>query len=125
MFLICNQDHQGEARRFRLGAKAQGVPEAWDAMRNEITAIPFERMGPDTVEFDLTLEPSEAVLVVFRPEARALPARVGPETMVVTQVKPRPRRTTWRRACFPHRRSFIATMPSSARALSGTRAAGD
>lgn len=80
VFLICNQDHEGEARRFRMRATAQGVPESWDAMRNEVTAIPFKRMNADTVDFDLMLEPSESVLVVFRPEARGLPTRVDSGT---------------------------------------------
>ncbi len=36
---------------------AAGFPEVWDAMRNEISAVPFQRQG-ETVELELTLEPS-------------------------------------------------------------------
>jgi hypothetical protein len=75
VFLVANQNHEGAARRFRLRARAEGVPECWDAMRDEITAVPFTRDG-DHVTLALTLQPLESVLLVFAPEARALPARV-------------------------------------------------
>jgi hypothetical protein len=77
LFLIVNQNHQGAARTFRLRFKAQGFPEIWDALRNEIASVPFERKG-DTVELDLTLEPLESAVVVFQPEKRPLPARLVP-----------------------------------------------
>jgi len=67
-FLICNQNHQGAARHFKFRATAAGVPEWWDAMRNEISALPYKRVGPETVEFEMTLEPSESALVIFAPE---------------------------------------------------------
>jgi hypothetical protein len=44
-------------------------------MRNETSSVPFTRSGGQ-VEFPLTLEPMESVLVVFRREARALPPRL-------------------------------------------------
>jgi hypothetical protein len=45
-------------------------------MRNELTALGHQRTGP-SVEFDITLEPSESVLVVFQPEQRPLPVRLA------------------------------------------------
>ena len=43
VFFIANQNHQGEPRTFRFRITADGTPECWDAMRNEITAVPFTR----------------------------------------------------------------------------------
>ena len=77
VFLICNQNHQGKARNFKFRATAAGVPEWWDAMRNEISALPYKRVGPEAVEFEMTLEPSESALVVFAPEGtKARPPRI-------------------------------------------------
>lgn len=75
VFFVANQNHEGRARRFRFRATAAGYPEAWDAMRNEILAVPFERKGA-AVEFDLALEPNESVLLVFQEGVRSLPARL-------------------------------------------------
>lgn len=75
VFLVCNQDHQGDTRHFRFRLTAAGVPEVWDAMRNEITAVPFQRRG-EAVELELTLAPSESVLLVFQEQARPLPDRL-------------------------------------------------
>jgi hypothetical protein len=75
LFLLANQNHQGAARTFNLRLTAPGVPEVWDALRNEIASVPFERKG-DSVELDLTLEPLESVVIVFQPEKRPLPARI-------------------------------------------------
>jgi hypothetical protein len=74
VFFVANQNHEGAARRFRFRATAAGFPEVWDAMRNEIAAVPFERKG-EAVELELTLEPGESVLLVFNEEARPLPPR--------------------------------------------------
>ena len=79
VFLVCNQNHQGPARHFRFRLTAAGFPEVWDAMRNEITAVPFERKG-EAVELELTLEPNESVLLVFQEQARPLPPRLPPAT---------------------------------------------
>jgi hypothetical protein len=79
VFLVCNQNHQGEARRFVFRVRAAGEPEGWDAMRNEITSVPYKRVDDRTVDVTLTLEPSESILLVFRPEKRPLPPRRGPE----------------------------------------------
>ncbi|MCX7045446.1 MAG: glycosyl hydrolase [Candidatus Sumerlaeota bacterium] len=76
VFLVCNQNHLGEARQFRFRVTANGEPECWDPMRNEITAIPFKRVGDAVVEMDITLEPSESVLLVFQEKKRDLPARL-------------------------------------------------
>jgi hypothetical protein len=76
VFLICNQNHQGDARHFKFRAAAAGVPEWWDAMRNEVSALPYKRIGPEAVEFEMTLEPSESALVVFAPEGKARKPRI-------------------------------------------------
>ena len=47
-------------------------------MRNEITAVPYRRVDAKTVDVDLTLEPSESVLLVYQSEKRALPERWNP-----------------------------------------------
>ncbi len=76
VFLVCNQNHQGAARQFRFRATAAGVPECWDAVRNEITAIPFRRTGESQVEFSLAMQPLESVLIVFRPQKIGRPPRI-------------------------------------------------
>ncbi|MFO0889933.1 MAG: glycosyl hydrolase [Isosphaeraceae bacterium] len=76
VFFITNQNVDGKAERFRFKVRAQGVPECWDAMRDEITAVPFRRDG-EHVELTLALEPLESVLLVFWPAARPLPPRPG------------------------------------------------
>jgi hypothetical protein len=75
VFFIANQNITGGVRRFRFRIAAEGFPECWDAMRNEITAVPFERKGPH-VELSLTMEPNESALLVFAPEKRPRPVRV-------------------------------------------------
>lgn len=76
VFLVCNQNHQGEARAFRFKATASGEPEVWDPMRNEMNCVPTKRLDEQTVELTLTLEPSESVLLVFQKEKRSLPMRI-------------------------------------------------
>ncbi|HOX59334.1 MAG TPA: glycosyl hydrolase [Candidatus Paceibacterota bacterium] len=77
VFFIANQNHEGEPRRFRFRITAEGIPECWDAMRNEITTVPFSRKGGQ-VELVLTFEPNESVLLVFQPTPRTLPPRLEP-----------------------------------------------
>lgn len=79
VFLVCNQNHEGKARDFTFRITAAGEPECWDPMRNEITSVPFRRVSKGCVEVDLTLEPSESVLLVFSPEKRQLPTRLTAE----------------------------------------------
>ena len=79
VFLVCNQNDKGPARKFKFRTAAQGTPEAWDAMRNELTSVTCQRTG-NTAEFSLTLEPMESVLLVFQSSARALPPRGGATT---------------------------------------------
>ena len=76
VFLVCNQNHQGEARRLKFRAAAKGVPERWDAMRNELSPIPHKRVAEDAAEFELTFEPNESALLVFAAEARPRPPRI-------------------------------------------------
>lgn len=76
VFLICNQDHQSEAKHFRLRLRAKGEPECWDAMRNEITRPAYKRLDASTVDVSLILEPSESVLIVFRAEKSQRPLRL-------------------------------------------------
>jgi len=75
VFLICNQNHQGQARRLRFRAAAAGAPEHWDPMRNEISALPHKRTG-ENVEFELVMEPNESALVVFTDGGKVRPPRI-------------------------------------------------
>jgi len=70
IFFICNQQHEGTAKSFTLRASANGAPERWDPMRNEITRIPYGSDKQGLVEFELTLEPMESALIVFNPSPR-------------------------------------------------------
>ncbi len=76
VFFICNQNDKAPAREFKFRATAAGEPECWDALRNEITAIPFNRTGEKTVEFSLTMQPLESTLVVFQPKKQNRPPRI-------------------------------------------------
>jgi hypothetical protein len=80
VFFVANQNHLGAARTFKFRATAAGEPELWDPMRNEITAIPFQRIGDRQVEFSLTLEPLETTLLVFQPTTITAPMRIEAET---------------------------------------------
>jgi hypothetical protein len=80
VFLVCNQNHQGASRQFKFRATAAGEPECWDAVRNEVNSIPFERTSDNTVEFSLTLESLETVLLVFQPKRSPRPMRIEPST---------------------------------------------
>jgi hypothetical protein len=75
-FLVCNQNHTGAARDFTFRITAKGEPECWDALRNELTSVPFTRLSSGQVEVSLTLEPSESVVLVFHKEKRQLPRRL-------------------------------------------------
>jgi len=79
VFLVCNQNDQGAARKFKFRTTAQGTPEVWDAMRNELNSVACKRDGKNT-EFSLTLEPLESVLLVFQAVTRPLPLRGGDKT---------------------------------------------
>jgi len=75
IYFVANQNYDGQARNFTLRADgASGIPEAWDALRNEITSLPY-RADASGVTFDLTLEPNESVLIVFNDHSRPLPPR--------------------------------------------------
>jgi len=81
IYLICNQDHLGGPRDLVLQLEGvRGIPEIWDAMRNEITSAPFKRER-DRCEIELRLEPMESVLVVFNPKRRELPERLAPAVL--------------------------------------------
>jgi hypothetical protein len=71
VFLICNQNTEGKARPFKFRVKADGAPECWDPMRNEITRLPYAAKG-EYKEILLTLEPLESVLLVFQEESRPI-----------------------------------------------------
>lgn len=87
LFFITNQNHEGEARHFRMRVSAAGVPECWDPMRNAITPLTYERKG-NRAEFELTLEPLESVLVVFAPESDgSTPAPAGKVAATVAVVR--------------------------------------
>jgi hypothetical protein len=87
VFLVCNQDHVRKAKNFRLKLTANGFPEIWDAMRNEIQSVPFTRDGSH-VEIPLTLEPMESVLLVFNKNQRPLPPRLTSEIVTSGTVIP-------------------------------------
>lgn len=80
VLLIANQNTNQVARTFSLKVPGvKGAPEIMDALRNEITSVPW-RQEADGVSFDLTLEPIESVLVRFggtgeRPPRLAASAR--------------------------------------------------
>jgi hypothetical protein len=76
IFLICNQNHQGDARQFTFRFRAPGMPECWDPMRGEITSIAHRRIDNQSVEVTLTMEPIESVVLVFRPDTVKRPARL-------------------------------------------------
>jgi hypothetical protein len=76
VMFVANQNHLGAARTFKFRATASGEPEQWDPMRNEITAIPFKRINDQQVEFALTMEPNESVLLVFQPAKTVRPTRI-------------------------------------------------
>ena len=80
VFLIANQQHEGLTKRFRFRVHAPGTPELWDAMRNSIRSVPFQRIDDESIELSLTLEPLESVLLVFQPDQRPLPMRIEPDT---------------------------------------------
>ncbi len=75
VFLVCNQNHKGDKKLFTFRVTAAGEPECWDPMRNEVASATYRRVDDRTVDIDVTLEPSESVLLVFSPARRALPAR--------------------------------------------------
>ena len=77
IFFVANQNHTGEARDYTFRIHAKGFPEVWDAMRNHIGSIPFERNG-DTVDLSLTLQPNDSAVLVFQLEKRELPPRDAP-----------------------------------------------
>ena len=87
VFFITNQNSSGDTQTFRLRLQARGVPECWDAMRNEISTIPFRRRG-NQVQVQLTLDPNESILLVFQPQRRALPKRVREAGLTPAQVIP-------------------------------------
>lgn len=76
VFLICNQQHEGEVKHFRFRAQAAGVPECWDALRNERRALEYQRVDESTVDFSLRLYPLQSMLVVFRQQQVDRPALI-------------------------------------------------
>lgn len=83
IFFICNQYPDNSPRKYRLRARAKGIGERWDAMRNEITAIDYKRIDSETVEFDLKLESYESALIVFGPEG--IPVTLAQEITAFTK----------------------------------------
>ncbi len=111
VFFICNQDHQGAAKDFRLRIRTGGHPEIWDAMRNEITSVPVTR-DEKGVSFPLTLEPMESVLVVCQSEERPLPARLTDSTVAAATVIPVPNGA---HSAAPYSGSFELPDPAGSR----------
>ena len=77
IFFICNQNADDLPRPYRFRLTAPGFPECWDPLRNEITAVPFQRQGP-CLELDLTLESNQSLLLVLSSQRRNLPPRIEP-----------------------------------------------
>ncbi|MFW6163597.1 MAG: glycosyl hydrolase, partial [Planctomycetota bacterium] len=117
VFLVCNQDHKSQAKSFRLRLTAEGTPECWDPMRNEVAAVLCERKA-DHVELDLTLEPSESVLLVFQAAERPLPRRLTPEAKPVADPIPIVRQPEQEPAGGP---PASEEKPSDASALEGCK----
>jgi hypothetical protein len=86
IFFIANQNLDGGARDFKLRVRAEGEPEVWDAMRNEINAVEYKRLSANQVELSLTLEPYESVLLVFQDQKRLLPMRLEPDAKTKLQI---------------------------------------
>ena len=85
VFFVTNQNLDGGARKFKFRVTAQGEPECWDALHNEITAVRYQRLSDNQVEIPLTLEPYESVLLVFNAEKRALPPRLEADAKPVRE----------------------------------------
>lgn len=77
VFFIANQNHRGEPRTLRFRIAANGFPECWDPLRNEISAVAFQRTGTH-VDLSLTFQPNESMLLVFQPAQRRWPLRRDP-----------------------------------------------
>ncbi|NIA13291.1 MAG: hypothetical protein GWP08_04365 [Nitrospiraceae bacterium] len=87
VFFVANLNSDEKTRPFKFRANVPGVPEVWDAIRNEITSIPFERRDK-FAEFDLTLEPYESAFVVFNDRPRGLPPRMTQAMLAELDVLP-------------------------------------
>ena len=85
IILVANQNHEGGARNFNFCVAANGEPECWDAMRNEITTPRFRRINARGVVVTMTLEPLETVLLVFQPEEVDRPPRIEPDTKPIRE----------------------------------------
>ena len=76
IFFIANQNVNAHATLFTLRIRAKGVPECWDALRNEITTPSYTRTDENHVVVRLTLYDLESVVLVFNEAKRPLPARI-------------------------------------------------
>lgn len=76
VFFIANQVHEGPPKEFTMRAHAKGFPECWDPLRNEISSLSYQRISETEVEFALTLQPLESVLLLFAPTPRPKPGRL-------------------------------------------------
>jgi hypothetical protein len=57
-------------------------------MRNEVSVPAFRRIDANSVEIDLTLEPSESVLLVFQEKKRPLPAHLAADAKCIREPIP-------------------------------------
>lgn len=78
IFFITNQNVDDNPREFTFRITAEGYPECWDAMRNEITSVKFKRNGK-SVDMTLSMQPNESVFIIFQDKKRGLPSRNEPE----------------------------------------------
>jgi hypothetical protein len=86
IFFIVNQNYDGSPRQLKFRAAASGEPQRWDAMRNQIAPLSYQRIDAHTIEFVLTLQPSESTLIVFGRESAGRPvAPVPAATMPIAR----------------------------------------
>ncbi|MGE5608062.1 MAG: glycosyl hydrolase, partial [Bacillota bacterium] len=86
VFFVCNQNHTGEARQFKFRATASGEPECWDAMRGQVTSLPYKRINSTMVEFELTMQPNESALIVFQPRKMARPVSLASDSAAAQEI---------------------------------------
>ncbi len=94
IYFVCNQEVGTEAKTFRLVARSAGTPERWDPMRNLMETLPAAPRANGRSEFELTLEPGESTLVVFRNAERPLPHRVAAGDLPIAAAVPVARTNT-------------------------------
>jgi len=115
VFFVTNMNWDRQVRTFRLRVHADGVPEVWDAMRAEITSVPFQRNG-DAVDLSLTLASCESALLVFSPTDRAATVTERPPRITTADVD-RMRRIPVVRRALPEQPDATPAAPDQGKSL--------